>query len=371
MAFCSLRPGSRPLGQAVVEQDVGLAVVSRRRPGNGIGAQRGELLEQRRRGVAGGVEADGDRHQLLHHRLVGGDGQHAGDVVPGGRAGVGRHGGGRRQARRLFGKHWQAAKAFRPAFGRLGRQFFNEEFDADCLAVMSGGFLGVLGELSGQHPAAHLGAIGKPRRARQIQIALGDGAGQVADAADVGGALGDRKMAPRASSRLKVGGLEHLLVGPAAARADAHQVLGLLFVRHRRREQEVDVGMLEVVGRLLDFVLVIDVAVGQAFRPGQVKTFSTPCRYMARRSDAVGDFAGDRLAVDAADLLEVGELRDFHAVHPDFPAQPQAPRVGFSQSSSTKRTSFFFRSKPRASANRGRARGMLSGAGFNTTTWNW
>ena len=39
--------------------------------------------------------------------------------------------------------------------------------------------------------------------------------------------------------------------------------------------------------------------------------------------EAVGDFAGDGFAVEAADLLEVGELRDFHAVQPDFP--PQAP----------------------------------------------
>src|SRR5690606_22099544 len=38
---------------------------------------------------------------------------------------------------------------------------------------------------------------------------------------------------------------------------------------------------------------------------------------------AVGDLAGHRIALDAADLLEVGELGDFHAVEPDFP--PQAP----------------------------------------------
>src|SRR5690606_28961025 len=36
---------------------------------------------------------------------------------------------------------------------------------------------------------------------------------------------------------------------------------------------------------------------------------------------AVGDFAGHRVALDAANLLEVGELGDFHAVEPDFPAQ--------------------------------------------------
>ena len=34
----------------------------------------------------------------------------------------------------------------------------------------------------------------------------------------------------------------------------------------------------------------------------------------------IGDFARNRIAIKAADLLEVGELRHFHAVAPDFPA---------------------------------------------------
>ena len=46
--------------------------------------------------------------------------------------------------------------------------------------------------------------------------------------------------------------------------------------------------------------------------------------------DAVGDFARNRLAFEAADLLEVGELGDLHAVQPDFPAQaPGAQRRRF------------------------------------------
>src|SRR5256885_11826777 len=40
--------------------------------------------------------------------------------------------------------------------------------------------------------------------------------------------------------------------------------------------------------------------------------------------EAVGDLAGHGAAVEAADLLEVGELRDLHAVQPHLP--PQAPR---------------------------------------------
>jgi hypothetical protein len=43
---------------------------------------------------------------------------------------------------------------------------------------------------------------------------------------------------------------------------------------------------------------------------------------------AVGDLAGDRLAVDAADLLEVGELGHLHAVEPDLPAQAPAAQRG-------------------------------------------
>ena len=114
--------------------------------------------------------------------------------------------------------------------------------------------------------------------------------------------------------------LQHLFVG-GQRQLGTHQVLRLLFVRAEGVEQKFDVGMLEVVGRLLDFVLVINVAVGQAFRPGQVEDVFDALQVHGQAFDAVGDFAGDRLAVDAADLLEVGELRHFHAVHPDFPAE--------------------------------------------------
>ena len=45
---------------------------------------------------------------------------------------------------------------------------------------------------------------------------------------------------------------------------------------------------------------------------------------------AIGNFARNRLAFQTAHLLEVRELRDFHAVHPNFPAQaPGAERRVF------------------------------------------
>ena len=43
--------------------------------------------------------------------------------------------------------------------------------------------------------------------------------------------------------------------------------------------------------------------------------------------ETIGDLAHDQRQLDTADLLEIGELRHFHTVDPDFPAQtPGAQR---------------------------------------------
>ncbi len=42
----------------------------------------------------------------------------------------------------------------------------------------------------------------------------------------------------------------------------------------------------------------------------------------------IGDLAGNRIAFNAADLLEVGELGHLHAVEPDFPTQPPGTQRG-------------------------------------------
>ncbi len=115
-------------------------------------------------------------------------------------------------------------------------------------------------------------------------------------------------------------GLEHLLVG--GQRQLLHdQVLGLLFVRTKSREQELGVAVLKVVGRLLHLVLVVHVAVAHGVGPLQVVDVVHALQIHGQALQAIGDLAGDGLAVDAAHLLEVGELRDLHAVEPNLPAQ--------------------------------------------------
>ena len=98
-------------------------------------------------------------------------------------------------------------------------------------------------------------------------------------------------------------------------------------MRGEGQEQEIDVAVFEVVGALLLLVLQVDVAIAEALGPLQVVDVVDALQVHRQALEAVGDLAGDRLAVDAADLLEVGELRDLHAVQPDLPAEaPGAER---------------------------------------------
>jgi hypothetical protein len=71
-----------------------------------------------------------------------------------------------------------------------------------------------------------------------------------------------------------------------------------------------------------------DVAVGQAVGVDQVVDVLHALQVHGQALQAVGDLAGDGLAVDAADLLEVGELRHLHAVEPDLPAQAPGAQRG-------------------------------------------
>ncbi len=79
-------------------------------------------------------------------------------------------------------------------------------------------------------------------------------------------------------------------------------------------EQFVDVGVFEVVLRLLDLVLVVDIAVRDAAEravgPDQVEHALDTLQVHREPLEAVGDLAHHGPAVEAAHLLEVRELGD-------------------------------------------------------------
>ena len=93
-------------------------------------------------------------------------------------------------------------------------------------------------------------------------------------------------------------------------------------------EQQLGVGDLEVERRVFALGLQEHVAVGDALAVEVEIVDVLDALHVHRQPlEPVGQLAGDRPAVEAADLLEVGELGDLHAVAPDLPAEaPGAQR---------------------------------------------
>ena len=92
-------------------------------------------------------------------------------------------------------------------------------------------------------------------------------------------------------------------------------------------EQPLGVGGLEVEGRELALGLQEDVAVCRLAVEAQLEHVVHALDVHGQALEPVGQLARDRMAVVAADLLEIGELRDLHAVAPDLPAEaPGAER---------------------------------------------
>ena len=164
-------------------------------------------------------------------------------------------------------------------------------------------------------------------------VSAGDGPGEGAHAQDVALALGDADRLARVEQVEDVRGLQRLLVRRQRQR-HLEQRLAVLLALVELGEQRRRVRVLEIERGLLHLVLVIDVAVShaalRAVGPDEVVDALDALQVHREALETVGDLAHHGLAVEPARLLEVRELRDLHAVQPDFPAEsPGAERRRF------------------------------------------
>src|SRR5919201_5662751 len=100
-------------------------------------------------------------------------------------------------------------------------------------------------------------------------------------------------------------------------------------------EQNLDVGRLEIVARIFLFGLTKDVPVAYSLGPlaaieielvDALDALHIHCKTL----QPISQFARDRRAFNSCNLLEVGELRDLHAIAPAFPSKsPSAKRRAF------------------------------------------
>ena len=130
------------------------------------------------------------------------------------------------------------------------------------------------------------------------------------------------EIAPRASRRLKR--CEVLRVASRAGidqrRVVLEAALCLALPVLEVTAQHVDIGDLETVDRGLAFVFEPHLAVGHAAAPLDVVDRVLALEEHRDALEAVGELGRDRRELDAAGLLEVGELGDLHAVEQHLPA---------------------------------------------------
>src|SRR5262249_49627933 len=68
--------------------------------------------------------------------------------------------------------------------------------------------------------------------------------------------------------------------------------------------------------------LAVDVAPREPGRPLKLEGGSLPLQKHRQPLEAIGDLGRDQVELEAAELLEVRELRYLHPVDPDLPAKP-------------------------------------------------
>src|SRR5271170_8154535 len=92
-------------------------------------------------------------------------------------------------------------------------------------------------------------------------------------------------------------------------------------------DQQRVVGNLEVIGRELalgpaEHVAIGDLAGSRNAVVVEIEDALDTLDVHCQPFEPISQLGRDRIALEAANLLKIGELADFHAVEPDFPAKP-------------------------------------------------
>src|SRR5262245_5394024 len=107
------------------------------------------------------------------------------------------------------------------------------------------------------------------------------------------------------------------------------QPLAFSLERLKCGHEQRHVSLFKIIGRELDFSFVVDIAICDGIIPGEVEDVVHLLQIHRDTFSPIGDFNGNRIQLDPADFLEVGELGDLHPVEANLPAQaPSTERGG-------------------------------------------
>ncbi len=198
-------------------------------------------------------------------------------------------------------------------------QFLGADFQHKC---------GRLGNVDGRcFSFGRCGALGHVFEQGEAQLlALGDeGFGHAvrhtAHAAKVGGAFGHADSPTGIEDVERVRTFEHVIVS-RHYQPGFQAAFALGFVKIVGGFQRVNIGHVKVVFAVFNFLAQQNVAVSLAAVPIDVPHALDALQIHGDALQPVGQLDRNGVEHVAAGLLEIGVLADFHAIEPDFPAQP-------------------------------------------------
>ena len=160
-----------------------------------------------------------------------------------------------------------------------------------------------------------------------LEIRLAARPSQVPDATNIAGPLGHADGPAGVEQIERVGTLQAIFIGRQHKRG-RNNPLALSFIHVKEVQQHFDVGLFEVVGRVLHFGLVMHIAIGDRIIPFQIVDVVHPLKIHGNSFKSIGEFNGDGIEFNTGCLLKVGELGYFHAVKPHFPSKAGRPESG-------------------------------------------
>ena len=151
-------------------------------------------------------------------------------------------------------------------------------------------------------------------------VFFGDIAGHFTHAPKIIRPFGHADGAARIQHIKQVAALENTVIG--GDKRVAFQRAGIFaFIKLKHLTQRIHIGNVKIIAAVFKLFIEHQLGIAKAIQPVNRPGGFFVLQRQGDSLDAIGDLDADWIEAQAAGLLKIGELRNFLAVEPDFPAQ--------------------------------------------------
>ena len=102
--------------------------------------------------------------------------------------------------------------------------------------------------------------------------------------------------------------------------AQFNYAVALFLILIKKRKEHIGIGYFKIIMRVINLVLMVNIAIGNAIHPFDIINAIYLLDIHSQAFNTIGNLPSYRVAVNAAALLEIGKLGNFHPIQPDLPA---------------------------------------------------